>query len=78
MFKRKGSDATLLLLSTVWDSKKDAEEFAGGIGVLKMKHAGAPVASQIVEDGTDVLVVEGGDEADTGSLMETVKRARKR
>lgn len=79
VFKRKGSDATLLLLSTAWDSKKDAEEFAGAYRrVLKMKYAGAPVASQIVEDGTDVLVVEGGDEADTGSLMETVKRARKR
>jgi hypothetical protein len=77
VFKRKNSEATLLLLRTRWDSEKEAREFADVYGrVLAVKYADAPVPTRLVQKGVDVFVVEGGDEANLASLLKIVKRAK--
>lgn len=77
VFKRKDSNATLLLLRTRWDSEKEAREFADVYErVLAVKYADAPVSTRLVHKGVDVFVVEGGDEANLGTLLKIVKRAK--
>ena len=79
VFKRKGSDATLLLLRTRWDSEQEAVEFADAYRrVLRNKYANAPVPNRLVQKGADVFVVEGGDEGSLDALMKVVKRAKQR
>jgi hypothetical protein len=79
VFKKKTSDATLLLLRTSWDTPADARDFAGAYrNALTVKHAGKPVPTRVVLEGADVFIVEGGEETDIDSLVNVVKRARAR
>ncbi|MEO8313530.1 MAG: hypothetical protein ABI645_01935, partial [Pseudomonadota bacterium] len=78
VFKRKGSGETLLLLRTSWDSEGDAAQFAEAYGRLlavKYKDSGDPVLVQ--QQGTEVLIVEGGKKGDLDALMKIVKQAKK-
>ena len=78
VFKRKGSDAMLLLLRTTWDSKAEATQFAEAYRrVLKVKYA-APTASRVVQEELDVFVVEGADETRIESLVSVVRQAKTR
>jgi hypothetical protein len=77
VFKRKDSDATLLLLRTRWDSEKEAREFADAYRrVLEVKHSDAPVPTRLVRKGADVFIVEGGDEGSIDSLLKVVRRVK--
>jgi hypothetical protein len=79
VFKRKDSDATLLLLRTSWDTDSDAREFADAYRRAQAaKYAGASVPTRLVQSGVDVYVVEGGDEANIDSLLEVVKRVKRK
>jgi hypothetical protein len=78
VFKRKDSDATLLLLRTAWDNEAEAKEFADVYGrVQATKYANMPTAVRLVQKGVDVFVVEGGDEAGIDALMKVVVGAKK-
>ena len=73
VFKKKDSDATLLLLRTCWDSEQEAKEFADAYRrVLATKYADAPVPTLLEQQGVDVYVVEGGAEKDIQALMKLV------
>jgi hypothetical protein len=77
VFKRKDSNATLLLMRTRWDSEKEAKEFYTAYRkVLATKYADAPVPTLVSQKGVDVFVVEGGDEAKLEALMKVVKHAK--
>lgn len=79
VFKRKDSDATLLLLRTAWDSPADAAEFATGYKrVLATKYAERPTPTRVVQEGSDVLIVEGGDAAGLDALLGVVRNARRK
>lgn len=79
VFKRRDSDATLLLLRTSWDSEADAREFVDAYRrVLALKYAGASVPTRVVHQGVDVFVVEGADEASLDSLLKLVRKAKKK
>ena len=79
VFKRKDSDASLLLLRTSWDSEADAKEFVDAYRrVLAVKYADAPVATRVVHDGVDVFVVEGADEAGIDALLKVVRGVKKK
>jgi hypothetical protein len=79
VFKRKDSDATLLLLRTSWDSDADAKEFVEAYRqVLAAKYADSKTPTRVVQNGVDVLVVEGGDEANIDSLLKIVRQAKKK
>ncbi len=78
VFKRKDSDATLLLLRTSWDSEADAKEFAAAYRrLLEVKHAAAPTATRVVHKGLDVFVVEGSDESGIDALLKIVRKAKR-
>jgi hypothetical protein len=78
IFKRKDSDATLMLLSTSWDSEAQAEEFAAAYGrLLAAKYADAPELTRIVRKKENVYIVEGGDEKDIKALLKAVSRTKK-
>jgi hypothetical protein len=77
VFKRKDSDAMLLLLRTAWDSEADAREFADFYRrVQSVKYGDAKVPVRLEQNGIDVFVVEGGDEASVDTLMKVVKKLR--
>jgi len=73
IFKRKDSDATLMLLSTSWDSAAQAEEFASAYRrLLARKYQGAPEPSRVLQKKENVYIVEGGNEKDIGALLKGV------
>jgi hypothetical protein len=77
VFKRKDSNATLLLLRTSWDSEKEAGEFADAYRrVQAFKYADAPVPVRVAQKGVDVFIVEGGDESQIDSLLKVVKKVK--
>ena len=79
VFKRKDSDATLLLLRTAWDSEEDAREFAKFYRSAQViKYADAPVPTRVLQEGVDVFVVEGGDEDKIDSLLKFVKGVKRK
>ncbi|HET7811209.1 MAG TPA: hypothetical protein VFL16_11600 [Steroidobacteraceae bacterium] len=79
VFKRKDSDATLLLLRTAWDNEAEATEFADAYRRLQAaKFSAAPTPVRVDQDGTDVFIVEGGEESQVGSLLKFVKQVRPR
>jgi len=79
VFRRKDSDAMLLLMRTAWDSPAEAAEFADAYRrVLPVKYADRPTATRVVQEGSDVLIVEGGDAANLDALVSVVRKARKR
>jgi hypothetical protein len=78
VFKRKDSDATLMLLATSWDSAAQAEEFASAYTrLLANKYPGAPEATQIVQKKENVYIVEGGSEKDAKALLKVVMNSKK-
>jgi hypothetical protein len=79
VFKRRDSDATLLLLRTSWDSEADAKEFVDAYRrVLTLKYADKAVPTRVVQKGVDVFVVEGAPEASIDSLLTVVRKAKKK
>jgi len=77
VFKRKDSDAMLLLLRTSWDSEAEAREFADVYGrVQAAKYGDAKVPVRLEQKGVDVFIVEGGDAASTDALLKIVKGAK--
>jgi hypothetical protein len=78
VFKRKDADATLLLLSTSWDSAAQAEEFAAAYGrLLARKYADAPEPTRVVQKKENVYIVEGGSEKDIKALLKAVTQTKK-
>jgi hypothetical protein len=78
IFKRKDSDATLMLLSTSWDSAAQAEEFASAYGrLLARKYADAPESTRVVQKKENVYIVEGGNEKDAKALLKAVMNSKK-
>jgi hypothetical protein len=78
VFKRKDADATLLLLSTSWDSAAQAEEFAAAYGrLLARKYADAPEPTRVVQKKENVYIVEGGSEKDIKALLKAVMQTKK-
>lgn len=77
VFKRKDSDATLLLLRTSWDNEGDAKEFADVYRkVQAAKSADAGLSTRLEQKGVDVFIVEGGEEKKIDSLLKIVKRVK--
>jgi hypothetical protein len=67
------------LLRTSWDTDSDARKFADAYRRAQAaKYAGASVPTRLVQSGVDVYVVEGGDEANIDSLLEVVKRVKRK
>lgn len=78
-FKRKDSDATLLLWRTSWDTETDAKEFLDAYQrLLPVKYADEPTATRVERKGRDVFIVEGGDKNDLGALLKVVKQASRK
>lgn len=78
VFKRKGSDDTLMLLRTAWDSEAEATQFVDAYRrALAVKYAGADEPVAIEQQGVDVFVVEGGRKADLEAMMKLVKQSKK-
>lgn len=78
IFKRKDSDATLMLLSTSWDSAGQAEEFATAYSrLLARKYADAPEPTRVVQKKENVYIVEGGNEKDIKALLKVVTKTKK-
>ena len=79
VFKRKDSDAMLLLLRTTWDSANDAQQFAAAYRrALAVKYAGTSTPTRVVQDGANVSIVEGGAGANLDALLALVKSAKQR
>jgi hypothetical protein len=77
VFKRKDSDAMLLLLRTTWDNEAEAKEFADAYArVQASKYGEARVPVRLEHKGVDVFIVEGGDAASTEVLLKLVKGAK--
>lgn len=78
IFKRKGSDATLMLMSTSWDSAAQAEEFASAYRrLLANKYAGAAEPTRVVQKKENVYIVEGGSAKDIEALLKLVTKSTK-
>jgi hypothetical protein len=79
IFKRNDSDATLMLLSTSWDSAAQAEEFASAYRrLLAKKYEGAPEPSRVLQKKENVYIVEGGNEKDIGALLKVASKSKKK
>jgi len=77
VFKRKDSDATLLLWRTGWDTETDASEFVDTYRkLLAVKYGDKPTATRVEQKGRDVFIVEGGEQKDSAALLKVVKQAR--
>lgn len=78
IFKRKDSDATLMLMSTSWDSPAQAEEFANAYRrLLANKYAGTAESTRIVQKKENVYIVEGGGAKQIDALYKVVSKSRK-
>lgn len=78
VFLRKGSEETLLLLRTSWDSEAEATQFVETYRrLLAVKYEGRDDPARVEQQGTDVFIVEGGRAADTDALMRIVRQAGK-
>jgi len=78
VFKRKGSDETLLLLRTSWDSEAEATQFVTAYRrALAVKYEGASDPVRVEQQGADVFIVEGGRKADLDALIKVVRQAKK-
>jgi hypothetical protein len=79
IFKRKDSDATLMLLSTSWDSAAQAEEFASAYRrLLAKKYQGASEPSRVLQKKENVYIVEGANEKDIGALLKVASKSKKK
>jgi len=78
VFKRRDSDAMLLLMRTSWDTEADAKEFVAAYQrLLALKYANAQEPTLVERKGVDVFIVEGGNKSDLKALIKLVKNARK-
>ena len=78
IFKRKDSDATLMLMSTSWDSVAQAEEFASAYRrLLANKYAGTSEPTRVVQKKEDVFIVEGGSAKKIDALLKVATKTRK-
>lgn len=76
VFKRKGSDETLMLLRTSWDSDQEATQFADAYRrLLAVKYAGSTESTGVEQKGSDVFIVEGGRKADLDPLLALARRS---
>ena len=79
IFKRKDSDATLMLLSTSWDSAAQADEFASAYRrLLAKKYQGETEPSRVLQKKENVYIVEGGNEKDIGALLKVASKSKKK
>jgi hypothetical protein len=79
IYKRKGSDATLMLMSTSWDSTAQAEEFASAYRrLLANKYVGVSEPTRVVQKKENVYIVEGGGAKDIDALLKVVTKTKKR
>lgn len=79
IFKRKDSDATLMLMSTSWDSPAQAEEFASAYArLLAKKYVGAAEPTRVVRKKENVYIVEGGAAKHMEALLKVVTKSTKR
>lgn len=79
IFKRKGTDETLMLLRTAWDGEADATQFADAYRrLLAVKYGTTGDAVLVEQQGQEVFVVEGGRKADLEALMKVIRQAKKR
>ena len=79
VFKRKDSEAMLLLLRTSWDSDAEAKEFADAYRrLLVTKYADNREATRVAQRGADVFIVEGADDSQTDVLMQVVTDSKKK
>jgi hypothetical protein len=68
----------LLLLSTVWDSEAEAQEFETAYAnLLSLKYPGQALPTAIERSGDMVFVVEGGDRERIGDYLEILRRAQR-
>lgn len=78
VFKRRNSDATLLLMRTAWDNVAEATQFAGAYRrLLARKYDGDTEAVSVEQQGVDVFIVEGGRKADHAALLRVARQASK-
>ena len=78
VLKRRDSDQLLLLWYTTWDTEADALEFAQSYRrLLTVKYADGADPTRVSQNGRDVLIVEGGDEASADAFLRFVKSANK-
>lgn len=78
ILKRRDSDATLMLMSTSWDSTAQAEEFASAYRrLLTNKYAGTSEPTRVVQKKEDVFIVEGGSEEEIDALLKVATKTRK-
>lgn len=78
VFKRKGSDETLMLARTSWDSEAEATQFANAYRKVQAgKYEGSAESVRLEQQGTDVYIVEGGRAADAGALMALARKSKK-
>jgi hypothetical protein len=78
IFKRKGSDETLMLLRSSWDSEAEARQFADSYrSLLAVKYEKTSDPVLVEQQGQDVFIVEGGRKADLESLMKIVRQSKK-
>lgn len=73
---KQSPERLLLLLLTVWDSPKEADEFYTAYQrVLDVKYPQKSEPIEIVRDGKRVYIVEGGDARDSASFLSFIKSA---
>jgi hypothetical protein len=78
IFKRKDSDATLMLMSTSWDSVAQAEEFASAYRrLLAKKYADTSEPTRVLQKKDDVFIVEGGNAKEIDALLKVTTKTRK-
>ncbi|MFQ5650408.1 MAG: hypothetical protein ACE5IY_10745 [bacterium] len=69
----------LLLIASSWDSEKEATEFAQAYEqLLSFKYAGRTVNTRLRRMGTDVLILEGGEERMAEPLLAFIKKMQKK
>jgi hypothetical protein len=79
IFKRKDSDATLMLMSTSWDSPAQAKEFASAYArLLAKKYVDAAEPTRVVQKKENVYIVEGGAAKHMEALLKVVTKSTKR
>jgi len=75
VFKRKDSDAMLLLMRTSWDTTEDATEFVAAYRKLLTAKYPQPETTRVVQQRNEVTIVEGGTEANLDSLLRVAAKA---
>jgi hypothetical protein len=78
ILKRKGSDETLLLLRSSWDSEAEATQFADAYRrLLAVKYEKSADPVLVEQQGQEVFIVEGGRKVDHETLMKIVRQSKK-